>query len=210
MSRGLGYVIAPALAASGPAAPVAAAIAGAIGIATWALSQIGQGRSEADVIVPVQNAVGDRLAAIVADQDRAGVTALQDYYLELDRISLEFQKFLSDPQFTDGRASEQAFNDIIPLIENIQSGIEQRIYQKGGRIPLTGQVTQGAGSILPRLQTPMQTTFPAIPQAGTIWPNAPLSPIRSQPIETVAGFDPLSMLALAGVAFALFSRKGRR
>jgi len=170
----------------------------------------GDGRREADVIVPVQNAVGERLAEIVADQDRAGVTRLQDYYRELGEISLAFQKFIFDPQFTDGRASEQAYGDIIPLIMNIQGGIAQRITQRGGSIPLTPTVTQGAGYILPRLETPSQTTFPAIPQAGTIWPNAPLPTIRSQPVEQVgAGFDPLSMLLIGGVAFA-FLRKGRR
>lgn len=170
---------------------------------------IGDGRREADVIVPVQNALGERLAEIVADQNQAGVTRLQDYYRELGNMSLAFQKFISDPQFTDGRASQQAFDDIIPLIANIQTGIAQRIQQRGGSIPLTPTVTQGAGYILPRLMPPAQTTFPAIPQAGTIWPNAPLPTVRPQPITQVAGFDPVSMLMIAGVAFA-FLRKGRR
>jgi hypothetical protein len=170
---------------------------------------IGDGRREADVIVPVQNAIGERLAEIVSDQDRAGVTTLQNYHRELGMMSLQFQKFLSDPQFTDGRASKQAFNDIIPLIANIQSGIAQRIMQRGGSIPLTPTVTQGAGYILPRLSNPSQTTFPAIPQAGTIWPNAPLPTIRSTGVQQVAGFDPISMLVIGGLALTLL-KKGRR
>lgn len=168
---------------------------------------IGQGRHEADVIVPLQNAVGNRLAEIVSAQDRAGVTALQDFYQELNVIAFEFEKFLRDPQFTDGRASAQAHADIIPLIADIQNGIGARIQAKGGII-LSPSVTQGSGSILPRLTYPAQSTFPAIPQAGTIYPNAPLPSIRQQPIETVqAGFDTTSMLVLAAVALPLLMRR---
>ncbi len=209
--NGLGFIVAaaPLVASTGPLAPIAAGVAGAIAGATWLLGQIGEGRTEADIIVPVQNAVGERLAEIVADQDRAGVTMLQNYYLELTSMSIEFQNFIGDASFTDGRASAQAYDDIIPLIADIQAGIARRIQAKGASIPLASTITQGAGYILPRLETPAQTTFPVIPQSGTIWPNAPLPTIRPQPIQQVAGFDPVSMLIIGGIAFA-FLRKGRR
>jgi hypothetical protein len=177
-------------------------------------SQIGAGRKEADVISPVANSLVNpqrtgRLDEIVREYPQAGITQLQNLYNELQYIRASYLEFLHDPSFVDGRASAQAEADMIPLIDDNLDKIANRIYSLGGRITQPPQVTQNTGTWQPRLNTPAQTTFPAPPQPGVIWPNAPLPTLRPQPVERVetAGTDILPMLLIGGVALTLLGRR---
>lgn len=171
---------------------------------------IGSGRKEADIIVPVHNAILDRLAEIVRSYPSAGVTTLQNYYVELAQTREEYLTFLHDSRFTDGRASRQAESEMIPLIDDNLNKIASRLYSLGGSIQ-PPQVSQNIGVNLPRLNYPAQTTFPSVPQAGVIWPNSQLPTVRPQPVETIAGMDSTAMLLLGGVALAALwgGRKSR-
>lgn len=73
-----------------------------------AISNFGRGHEEADIIVPVQNAMVSRLAQIVAAYPSAGIADLQSMYNELKSMKSTFINFVNDPRFTDGRASQQA------------------------------------------------------------------------------------------------------
>ena len=169
---------------------------------------IGTGRREADVISPVQNGVIDRLAEIlrvtgISPPAPMQVTTLQlqNFIVELQQTRAEFIRFVQDPHFTDGRASQQALNDVIPLIDDNIGKLSAMLIQMGGQLPGPG-VTQGAGQILPRLSYP-STTWPAPSQTA---------PYGYAPgVETIqSGMDSWLMPALlAGAAwFAL--KKGRR
>lgn len=99
---------------------------GAISIFTQTISNfenwlgIGAGRQEADVIVPLQNQLGDRLDQIT-NTFRVGqnpsVTDLQASYRELWQLGVAFMEFVLQHNFTDRRASGQALNTIMPYID---------------------------------------------------------------------------------------------
>lgn len=175
---------------------------------------IGKGRAEADMIAPVANSLVNpegtgRLNEIVRDYPHAGLTQLQDYYNELATIKAKYLDFLHDERFTDGRASAQAEADMIPLIDDNIYKIEQRIVSLGG-ITQPPQITQNTGTWQPRLNYPAQSTFPAIPQAGVIWPNTKLPNYPPQRVEQVgAGMDSTTMLLIGGAALAFFLGKRR-
>jgi hypothetical protein len=120
----------------------------------------------------------------------------------------DFIAFVTDDRFTDGRASQQALDDHIWLIDDNIYKIQNRIVSLGG-IAQPPQVTQNTGTWQPRLNIPAQTTFPAPPQPGVVWPNAPLPTLRPQPVERVetAGTDILPMLLIGGVAITLLRRR---
>lgn len=175
--------------------------------------QIGAGRREADIITPVANSLVNpqrtgRLDEIVREYPSAGISKLQDLYNELIQIRVSYLAFLHDDRFTDGRASAQAEADMIPLIDDNLDKIAARIQQLGGRITQPSQVTQNTGTWQPRLNYPAQATFPAIPQAGVIWPNAGLPNYGPQRIEQVGGLDTTTMLVLGGVALAFLAARG--
>jgi len=81
---------------------------------------IGKGSAEADIIVPAQNQLMDRLGAIT-DQilvSRApGLSVLASLYLEVWQLALGFMEFVLDLEFTDRRASGQALNTVMPYID---------------------------------------------------------------------------------------------
>lgn len=204
-----------ALVTGASAGPVGIAVGAAItvGLAILSRLHIGAGRNEADAISPVANSLVNpertgRLDQIVDERDATtNIAALQNLLIELDQIEQAYDQFLSDPRFTDGRASAQARADMMPLIDSVRRSIQDRIISLGGELP-PPQLTQGYGSMIPTLRYPMQT-FPYIPQAGTLPPNAPLSPIRPQLIENIeaslGGLLPL--LLIGGLAFTVMRRR---
>jgi len=213
--RGMGFIPTGVMAYSGSGGPVGLAIGAAISVGLMILSRlhIGSGRKEADAITPVANSLVNpqrtgRLDEIVDERDStANVTTLQNLAAELDQLEQAYDQFLSDPRFTDGRAVQQARGDMFPLMDQIRQEIIDKLLGLGGELP-PPQLTQGYGSMVPALRYPLQT-FPWIPQAGTLPPVAPLSPLRSQPPETImAGFgDLLPLLLIGGLAFTVMRRR---
>jgi len=201
------------------AGPIGAAVGGAIAVGLSLLHLIGKGRREADMIVPIQNKIGERLKEISNAIDTSvNVSQLQSLFNELQAIGQAFKEFVGSPQFRDGRASQQALNTIMPLIDGtagyhwpppwtagqyhagpsgggedgIISGIQRRILQLG--TPMQAPyVTQGVGGGgAPFLAITGGQTFPWIPQAGTIPNNAPIYPLEP---EKVSPIDPASSSA---------------
>jgi hypothetical protein len=209
---------------------IGAAVAAAIAIGVVILGQIGQGRREADAIVPVQNAIGDRLAEINRAIPAASIPQLQGWHTELINTAAEFRRFVADPRFTDGRASHQALETLMPLIDGTDASgypcelnawgnpcnggtlgtVERQIISLGG-IVQPPQITQGSG-MGPTLQSPLPG-LPYLPQSGYIAPTSPLSTIRSAGVITVGGPTDNTTILAAGAAVlligAFLSRRGR-
>lgn len=184
---------------------------------------IGKGRSEADLITPIQNAIGDRLVQINSEIATANIPKLQSFILELQQMGAYFRHFVSDPdKFPDGRASTQALNTIMPLIDGTNStggiaradggttgSVTRRLAQIGGTLP-PPTLTQGYYGGDASLQYPTQS-YPWLPQAGTLPPTAPLSSLKYQPVEVVgAGFGGgVVPIVGAGLLLFLLSRRSR-
>lgn len=207
---------------------IGALVAGAIGLGLAILSQVGKGRREADAIVPVQNAVGQRLDEINRSIPNGSIPQLQGWWDELRQTAAEFRKFVGDPRFTDGRASRQALDTIMPLIDGTDASgypcitnqwgnpcnggtmgtIERQLYSLGGMLP-PPQITQGPG-MGPTLQTPLPG-LPFLPQSGYIPPTSPNASIHSAGIIPVGSSDNTLLVAggllLVGLLFS--RRKGR-
>lgn len=184
--------------------PVTAAFTIGLSILGDLASFIGAGRREADVITPVQNSVQSRLAQIDAavGHDAMGtedMNLLQTVLNELQTTGGNFLSFLRDPRFTDGRASGQAANTIMPILDGTggyglhASGggpvsldawgnptnngarvgaVIRRILQLGGQIT-PPQIVQYAGTAIPTLP-PSNTLGVGLPQSSAIpYPSAP-------------------------------------
>jgi hypothetical protein len=215
------------LISTGVGAPVGAALMAGQAI----LSQLGirRGATEADAIVPAQNEIGARLKEINAGIPTASIPQLQAWYGELAATAQKFREFVDDPRFTDGRASQQAKNTLMPLIDGTDATgnpcsvnawgnpcnggtigtIIRQLLSLGGQVQ-PPQLTQGAG--VPTLQTPIPG-LAYIPQSGYIPPTAPLSPIKSAGIMTISGpggSSEMLPLLLAGALGLLFFTGGRK
>ena len=81
---------------------------------------IGAGRREADLIVPVQNDMMQRLG-LVTDQILVGqnpdLATLQGLYRQVWMQGVAFTEFVLLKTFTDRRASGQALNTVMPYID---------------------------------------------------------------------------------------------
>jgi hypothetical protein len=190
------------------AATIAAAIpgvgqvvAGILVVGEQIINAIGirAGADEADAITKVQTPLGNQLVAINAAIPYASIPQLQTMYQAVVQLGQEFMQFVAGPVFTDGRASTQALNTIMPLIngtgeytsknsppggqhcgpagggeDGILGSIQRQILQLGGSMVYApGQVTQGQQSgYLPTLQSPTDAWGNTISQAGTL----PLTP----------------------------------
>jgi hypothetical protein len=101
---------------------VGAAIAAAIAIGYALLKLVGKGRTEADLIVPIQNQLINRSGTGQLDQvtqmfiRNPNVAGLQALYQTVERSAQAFIDFVSESTFTDGRASAQALNTIMPYV----------------------------------------------------------------------------------------------
>jgi hypothetical protein len=183
---------------------------------------IGAGRKEADLLAPIQNQIGQRLAEINNGINAATITQLQRFWDEVATIGREYTLFAMDPKFTedgDYRASTGALNTIMPLIDGTDADgnqvradrgtlgtIERRLIAMGGTISQPN-ITQGYGSsIVPTLRQPIQN-YPYIPQAGTLPPVSPLSPIRATLQPSAGMTDYLPIAIAAGLALTFLSRR---
>lgn len=185
-------------------------------------SFFGRGRSEADVIVPLQNRIGDRLAAINTGIASANIAQLQQWHTEVRRMGTLFLTFLRDDKFEDGRASQQAANDIMPLIDGsggyywltlvssqiarsdrgTLGSIERRMQQIG---PRGGPPVPSQSFGVPRLEYP-EPGHSYLPESGYLPPTAPLPTIQSAGIIPM-GFGTVPWLPLAALGLLLFSRR---
>lgn len=190
------------------------------------------GANEADAITPTQNKVGSILTQVNNQIPTATIPALQAMFVEVQNMGVQWLKFLADPRFTDGRASMQAANTIMPLINgtgcyqrfNLVPGcshvgpagggedgtlgsIQRQIITLGGNM-VPSQLTAYAGSGIPQL-TFQSPSFPWIPQAGTL-------PVISSPSFNPGSYtidpeatqiSPQWLLAIAAVG--IFLLRGR-
>jgi len=216
--------------ATGPAAPFVEAGAMAFQALSPLVSvfHIRAGANEADKIVPTQNEIHQGLASV--DQLLATSTSipqLQGAIRTVEGWGADFMAFITSSAFTDGRASEQAANTLMPLINGTggyewpemqghwvtadkwgnptnggRIGSLSRKIQSLGGVAVPAQITQGGGGMYPTLnyQTPGGSY---IPQGGYIPPTGPLSQIQpagSYP-SSVGGDSAgaLPLLALGGL-----------
>lgn len=149
---------------------------------------IGAGRREADVIVPVQQ----QLEAWIRDvAGRIPTSDVAELHVMLDAAvthARDFRAFVADPAFTDGRASRQSLDAVMPALEGrdaqgnhvrgdggligqLQAAIEAR---GGGRVAPALPPVQGAGSNIPTIDPGGgrygQGLASALPQAGWVPP----------------------------------------
>lgn len=101
---------------------VGAALGAALAVGLALLKLVGRGRSEADLITPIQNQLINSHGTGQLDQitqmlvHNPSVQGLQALYDQVQRIGSAFIDFVSQPAFKDGRASAQALNTIMPYI----------------------------------------------------------------------------------------------
>lgn len=94
-------------------------VAGVLELGEMFVNAIGirSGADEADVITKVQTPLGNALIAINNAIASASVPQLQTMFQAVYNMGQEFKQFVAGNQFTDGRASTQALNTIMPLID---------------------------------------------------------------------------------------------
>ena len=190
---------------------------------------IGKGRREADVITPVQNQLANRLGAIWANKEQLNCEQLQQGYVEQWQLGLAFMEFVLRPEFTDRRASGQALNGIMPMIDGTcgyaeplghqaiptQRGnctafgvnwgdgglgdFQRRMAAKGCPVPALGQISQAAQTGVVPPGVTPQTPLP--PARGTYIPGS-ASTFQS----FMGNIQQYAPYLLAGLAFMLFTR----
>lgn len=174
-------------------------IAGVLKIGEMVVNAIGirSGADEADVITKVQTPLGNQLVAINAAIPYANINQLTTMYQAVGQLGAEFQSFVGQNIFTDGRASTQALNTIMPLIngtggytsknsgptcqhcgpagggeDGIQGSILRQIQTLNGGAPVIlspSQPSQGIqAGIYMSLDNPSTAYGDTIPQAGTL------------------------------------------
>jgi len=194
------------------------------------------GADEADAISKVQVPFGNQLAAINAAIPYASIPQLQTMYQAVGQMGAQFAHFVGQPAFTDGRASTQALNTMMPLVngtggytskdsqpgcyhcgpagggeDGVQGSIQRQIAKLGGNMIMAPPtVSQGAlSSYYPTLESPsMQSGFDIV-QSGTLPLYPATSPTVNQPAVVSTGlFGAGSMPLIVGAALLfLFLRK---
>lgn len=226
------------------AASIAASIPG-LGQVVAAVLRVGEmvvnaigirsGADEANVITKVQTPLGAQLVAINAAIPYANIQQLQTMYAAVGQLGSEFAQFVAGSQFTDGRASTQALNTIMPLIngtgqytsknsqpgcyhcgpagggeDGIQGSIQRQILQLGGSMMAPPTVTQGAlSSYYPTLESTSEAYGETIPQAGGLPVYPALSSASYAPAVVSTGLFEAGNLPLivGGVLLFLFLRR---
>jgi hypothetical protein len=94
-------------------------ISGVLKIGEMLVNAIGirSGADEADVITKVQTPLGNQLIAINNAIASATPDELVTMFQAVEQLGSEFRQFVASSVFTDGRASTQALNTIMPLID---------------------------------------------------------------------------------------------
>lgn len=205
------------------------AIVNAIGIRS--------GADEADAITKVQTPLGNQLIAINAAIPYANTPQLQTMYQAVRQLGSEFRAFVAQPAFTDGRASTQALNTIMPLIDGsgnytskdsapgcthcgpagggedgiLGSIVRQLNVQNPGMYYMAPpEVSQGQMSgYLPSLDSPSTVWGNGIPESGSL-PKYPPStvPVTLPATVSTGFFDAGSLPLIVGAALLyLFIRR---
>lgn len=198
---------------------------------------IRSGADEADAITKIQTPLGNQLIAINSAIPYANTQQLQTMFQAVSQLGSEFMAFVAQPVFTDGRASTQALNTIMPLVngsgdytsKNSQPGCMHCGPAGGGEDGILGsivrqlnvlnpgmytmappEVTQGQMSgYLPSLDSPSSVWGNGIPEAGSLPKYPPSTVPVSQPATVSTGlFDAGSLPLIVGAALLyLFIRK---
>jgi hypothetical protein len=188
---------------------------------------IGEGHREADAIVPAQNAIGESLEEINRGIPTASILQLQAWVDELIATAREFRAFVTDPRFVDGRASQQALETLMPLIDGTGAdgypcdvnkwgdpcnggtlgSVQRRLLEFGVNYSGSPLPTYGGGAG-PTLQYQMPG-LPYLPQSGFLPPTSPLSPIRSAGVVRVGagGLDAMLPFAILGGLALIFLKR---
>jgi len=180
---------------------------------------IGQGRQEADLIVPVQNQLMDHLGAVT---DAFRVSAVPSPDLEdiiqlanaVKQYAAYFKAFVADPRFTDGRASAQALDTVMPYI-NGTCGYQPFVLQatvagqscgvRWGDGQVGGPGYDGMLGTLKRAAESMGGTIDTnIPQASTL---PPITPVYTPPPYATSGFSTPMLVAIGALVIFMWSRK---
>jgi len=202
-------------------------IAGVLEAGEALLNVIGirSGADEANVITKVQTPLGNQLIAINSAIPYASVSQLQTMYSAVGQLGQQFRTFVANSIFTDGRASTQALNTIMPLIDGTgqytskssapgcshcgpagggEDGIQGSIARQLGKLGVNVTqylspplLTQLYGSsYYPTLQSPTTILGNATIQSGTL-PNYPPSPwTRTAPAVVSTGLFEAGYLPL--------------
>lgn len=198
---------------------------------------IRSGADEANVITKVQTPLGNQLIAINSAIPYANATQLQTMFNAVLSMGQQFRTFVANPAFTDGRASTQALNTIMPLIDGtgrytskdsapgcshcgpagggedgILGSIARQAAAIGGTVQYMAppQVTQNYGaSYYPTLQSPSSVYGNLTIQASTLPKYTPLSVEGAPPAVVSTGlFDAGYLPLLVGAGLLfLFFRK---
>ena len=222
---GVTTLVSTGLMASGVGAPVGGAML--LGQQILNGLNIGEGHREADAIVPAQNAIGESLEEINRGIPTASILQLQAWVDELIATAREFRAFVTDPRFVDGRASQQALETLMPLIDGTGAdgepcsvnkwgdpcnggtlgSVQRRLLEFGVNYSGSPQPTYSGGAG-PTLQYQMPG-LPYLPQSGFLPPTSPLSPIRSAGVVSVGagGLDTILPFAILGGLALIFLKR---
>lgn len=188
---------------------------------------IGKGRAEADIIVPVQNELMNRLNQItnyILAGKTPSITELQGYYLEVWQLGLGFMEFVTNPQFTDRRASGGALNGIMPYIDGscgysvplgptAVAGSHNCLQWGSGTLGGNGndgmlgaiaRAIKAMGGTLPRLQEITAAAATKVTPGSVTLTTAGISPIG----ETARQYGPYILLGLAVMFLTRASKHG--
>lgn len=214
-------------------------VAGVLIVGEQIINAIGirSGADEADAITKVQTPLGNQLIAINTAIPYANTQQLTTMFQAVRQLGSEFRAFVAQPVFTDGRASTQALNTIMPLVDgsgeytskNSDPGCMHCGPAGGGEDGILGsivrqlnminpgqyymappEVTQGQmNGYLPSLDSPSTMYGNSIPEAGSLPKYAPSTvPVTTPAVVSEGPFGAGSLPIIAGaVLIYLFIRK---
>jgi hypothetical protein len=214
-------------------------IAGVLEVGEAIVNVIGirAGADEANVITRVQTPLGNQLVAINAAIPYANPAQLQTMYNAVAQLGQQFKQFVASSIFTDGRASTQALNTIMPLVDGsgsyssknstpgcihcgpagggedgIMGSIARQMAALGVSVQYMAppQVTQNYGaSYYPTLQSPSSVYGNLTIQSGTLPKYTPLTVQGTPPAVVSTGLFGAGYMPLIifGGLLFLFVRK---
>lgn len=186
---------------------------------------IGQGRVEADLIVPTQNDLVYIKLASITDQIRIGqnpdLATLYDLWRQVWMGGVGFVEFVLLKTFTDRRASGQALNTVMPYIDGT-CGYPEPVGAKASP-GLSNCLTWGDGTIGgPGTNGMLGAIGRAIvAQGGTVQPLPTVTQAANQGYQlsetpggpgepTVMGLSTPMLVGLGALALFMFSKKAPR
>lgn len=215
-------------------------VAGILEVGEMLINAIGirKGADEADVITKVQTPLGNSLIAINSAIPHANAQQLQTMYSAVSKMGQQFMQFVGQSIFVDGRASTQALNTIMPLIngsgdytsknsapgcvhcgppgggeDGILGSIIRQLNAMGANfIMAPPTVMQGAqGGFLPSLESASTVYGTVIPQAGglPLYPASDLQTSAPAVVDTgLFGAGALPLIVGAGLLFLFLRKRG--